>query len=474
MKVFVVGATGVLGRRVVPLLVEAGHEVAALARSEGKARELRAAGATPVTFDLFDAEAVRDAVVEARPGAVVNLATHIPRMSQAARPSAWVENDRIRSDGARNLVAAARAAGAVRYVQESITFTYADGGDTWLSEDAPVDPGPALASALEAEATAASFSEGTGEARTAVVLRFAMFYGPDSHLTVDMLKAASLGVAPVVGPADAHHPNLHLDDAAAAVVAALSLPGGTYNVVDDEPLTRVEMAAAFASAARTRKARRLPALIAKAGGDRASYLARSQRVSNAKLKATGLWAPAHPTLRTGLVQVAAEVSGDTWHARQWRGRRLALAVLAASAVQIGLWAAVAPAGWFRTFPGLGMSWTAVDGPFNEHLSRDVGNLFLALAVVTIAVVARPDRFWVRAVSLAWLVMSVPHIAYHALHADLLPAWSSAVSLAALAVTVVVPLRLAFSPGPSGTPRAAGAGHRRVSPVAPAAGPTTPH
>lgn len=447
MRVFVVGATGVLGRRVVPRLTASGHEVVALARSEAKATELRAAGATPVTFDLFDPQQVHGAMRAAKPQVVMNLATHIPPSEQMAKPGAWSENDRIRSDGARNLVDAALAVGAARYVQESITFTYADGGDAWLDEGAPLDPGPALGAALDAEAAAARFAE-AGEGRTSVVLRFAMFYGPDSSLTLDMLKAASVGLAPVIGPAGAYHPNLHLDDAADAVIAAVEIPGGTYNVVDDEPLTRLEMAEAFAAAARTTKARRLPGVVAKAGGGRASYLTRSQRVSNATLKATGRWSPAHRSFVDGIREVAGAVPDTLWSARRWKGRRIALAVLAASALQIGLWAAAAPSGWFRTFPGFGLGWTAADGPFNEHLSRDVGNLFLALGVFTVAVILRPDRFWVRAAALAWLVMSVPHIAYHALHADLLPAWSSAASLAALAITVVIPMRLAYSPGPA--------------------------
>ncbi|MGI8794435.1 MAG: hypothetical protein ACR2H3_14890 [Acidimicrobiales bacterium] len=133
--------------------------------------------------------------------------------------------------------------------------------------------------------------------------------------------------------------------------------------------------------------------------------------------------------------------------RRGIGRRLALGLLALNAAQIGLWAALAPANWFRTFPGFGQAWAAVDGPFNEHLTRDVGNLFLALTVVTVIAAFRPERLMVRTAAAAWLVMSVPHFAYHASHTDLLPTSSAVMSLAGLALGVGVPLWLLISPEP---------------------------
>ena len=144
MKVFVAGATGVLGRRAVPLLVAAGHDVSALARSDARASLLGDLGARPVRADLFDPESMRRAV--AGHEAVCNLATHIPAPVRMARPGAWAENDRIRTEGSRHLVDGALAGGAPRYVQESIAFLYRDGADEWIDESSPVDPGrlPAL------------------------------------------------------------------------------------------------------------------------------------------------------------------------------------------------------------------------------------------------------------------------------------------------------------------------------------------
>ena len=142
MKLFVAGATGVLGTRTVPQLVRAGHAVTAIARTPVKASALRAAGATPATVDLFDPEAITAAV--AGHDGVLNLATHIPAVAKAARTSAWAENNRIRTEGARNLVDAAIGAKASRYVQESISFFYVDGGADWVHEDSPIDA-PAFA-----------------------------------------------------------------------------------------------------------------------------------------------------------------------------------------------------------------------------------------------------------------------------------------------------------------------------------------
>src|SRR6266581_7788635 len=157
MRVFVAGGTGVLGRRAVPQLVAAGHDVTAAVRSDEKAVLVRAMGAHPVRVDLFDPAAVTDAVRGHE--VVVNLATHIPPMSQMTRTSAWAENDRIRREVSRNLVDAALDAGATCYVQESIAFMYADGGDAWLDEDSPVDAPAYVQCSLAAEAETRRFTE---------------------------------------------------------------------------------------------------------------------------------------------------------------------------------------------------------------------------------------------------------------------------------------------------------------------------
>jgi nucleoside-diphosphate-sugar epimerase len=303
MKLFVAGATGVLGTRTVPQLVRAGHAVTAIARTPDKASAMRAAGATPVTVDLFDPGAITAAV--AGHDGVVNLATHIPDVSKAARNSAWAENDRIRTEGARNLVDAAIAAKASRYVQESISFFYVDGGIDWVHEDSLIDAPEFTAAFQTAEGHALRFTESGG---TGVVLRFAMFYGAGSSHTTFQLKTAKRGISPFPGPKDGYQSFLHLDDAATAVVAALGVPSGIYNVSEDQPATRRELAEAVGEALGRRPGLAVPG-ITKLGGAKTSYMARSLRVSNRKFRDVSGWTPAYPEPKAGWRQVVTQVGG---------------------------------------------------------------------------------------------------------------------------------------------------------------------
>jgi nucleoside-diphosphate-sugar epimerase len=300
MKIFVAGATGVLGRRAVAQLVAAGHEVTGVARTEEKAAQLHALGVTPVTVDLFDAGALKDAV--AGHDVVMNLATHIPNLSKAALPGAWSENDRIRSEASRNLVDAALAAGAKRYVQEAISFLYEDRGADWIDEDVPLDV-PALGgSQLAAEAETKRFTDSGG---TGVVLRFGQFYAPEAAHTIAMAKMVRRRIAPSLGSPDAFVTAINADDAASAVVAALQAPAGVYNVTDDDPVTRKEYGETVAAALGRKAPRNIPPIIAKAGGSKSEYLMRSMRVSNRKFKEATGWAPAYPSVREGWPVIAA-------------------------------------------------------------------------------------------------------------------------------------------------------------------------
>lgn len=292
MKVFVAGATGVLGRRAVAQLLAAGAEVTGIARSEQKRADLDDLGATPVQVSLFD----RDALMAAVPGhdVVVNLATAIPSGERAADPSAWNENHRIRREGSRNLVDAALDAGAGRYLQESIAFLYADGDDRLLDESAPVEPTWITESALEAEAEAARFAEHGG---AGIALRFGFFYGPDSAHTVDAIDAARTGMAVELGPGSAYRPSVTTDDAASAVVAALGAPSGIYNVADDRPLRRAEHVAALARA--LGDGVQVPPPVNPEVPPELSMLLRSQRVSNGRFEAATGWHPRFPSAWEG-------------------------------------------------------------------------------------------------------------------------------------------------------------------------------
>ncbi len=203
MKVFVAGATGVVGWRAVRDLVAAGHEVTALARSDEKAKLVSDLGAKPVAFDVFDAADVL--ANAAGHDAVVNLLTHIPPMTKAAVPGAWKENNRLRSEASLNLSAAALDGGGF-YVQESITFLYVDAGDEWLTEESPRDATPLVESTNAAEAAADSV---TAHGGTGIVLRFAQFYAPEaSHTRVATERRASRRRACVGRPRWLRH--LHL------------------------------------------------------------------------------------------------------------------------------------------------------------------------------------------------------------------------------------------------------------------------
>jgi nucleoside-diphosphate-sugar epimerase len=297
MKMFLAGGTGAIGRYAVPALVDAGHEVTAVARNDEKAQWLASQGTTPVQVSIFDSEALASAV--AGHDAVVNIATRVPPMSRAARRSAWAEHDRIRREGSVALAAAAREAGVGRFVQEAITFTYADRADAWIDEDVPFDVPDPFGTAVPAEEAVRRFTEAGG---TGVVLRFASFYGPGSEQTEVLARWARRHLAFLVGRPDDYVSSIHLADAGAAVAAALSAPAGTYNVVEDEPVTKRRLAAIVGEAVGARPwvhvPGRLTPLVLR-GQPAAGLLARSHRVSNARFREATGWAPQYPSAREG-------------------------------------------------------------------------------------------------------------------------------------------------------------------------------
>jgi nucleoside-diphosphate-sugar epimerase len=308
MKVFVAGATGVVGRRAVARLVVAGFDVTGLVRTARARAELVATGARPVEVHLFD----HDAVVAAVAGhdAVVNLATAIPVGARTSDEAAWATNHRIREAGSHNLVDGAIAAGSARYVQESVAFLYADGGDAMVDESWTVEPTSITSSALTAEAAAARFAAHGG---AGVALRFGQFYGYDSAHSADAIDAVIAGRSAELGPEAAYRSPITTDDAASAVVAALAVPSGVYNVVDDGPLSRADNVDALAAALGVAPPH-TPSLDVELP-PAFSMMLRSQRVSNARLEAAAGWRPSAPSAREGWATVVAE----------WRAHRAARA-----------------------------------------------------------------------------------------------------------------------------------------------------
>jgi nucleoside-diphosphate-sugar epimerase len=298
MKVFVAGATGVLGRATIPRLVAAGHEVRGAARSPEKADQLRAQGAEAVTVDLFDPGSVRAAVDGCQ--GVVHMATNIPVLTKGWKGSAWEMNDRLRREGTRVIADACRDAGVEVLVKETVSFFYEDGGDEWIDEDWPVQRQAFSDASLDAEDATLAF---TGDGRRGVVLRFGLFYSHDARAIEEYLKLAKTGFGPMVGPADGWRASIHVDDAASAVVAALDAPAGAYNVAD-EPITNREWNAAFAKAFGFKKLRATPRPAMKLGGKKLSVLGASRRIDSSRFRAATGWSPAYPDARVGLRAVA--------------------------------------------------------------------------------------------------------------------------------------------------------------------------
>lgn len=286
MRVFMTGATGVIGSRTVPLLVRAGHDVTAMARSAQGRDALRRAGATALEASIFDIDELRRAM--AGHDVVVNLATSMPASArQMMLPWAWRENDRVRRDGSHAVATAAHAEGVARLIQESFAPIYADHGDRWIDESSPTWPTRYNRTILDAERSAERFTERGG---VGVVLRFGALYGPDP-LLAEMLDALRRGWSPLPGPATAFFSSLAQDDAATAVVAALDVTAGVYNIVEDEPMRRGDWVRTLAAAAGLAAPRPLPRWLVKLGGSAMELLSRSERISNGRFRAACDWAP---------------------------------------------------------------------------------------------------------------------------------------------------------------------------------------
>ena len=254
MRVFLAGATGVVGNALVPQLLDAGHEVTAMTRSVLRASQLEAAGAQPVVCDAFDAGGVQAAMAAARPEAVIHQLTALPPRIDWEDPATFDANNRVRTEGTRNLVDAALATGARRVVAQSIAFAYAPTGDFVKEEDAPLfaDAPPPIGAGVAAVAELEQRVTGT-ERIEGVVLRYGMLYGPGTYHDRRGATAADIlaGRIPLVEDAPGMYSWLHVEDAASAAVAALERgEPGIYNIADDEPAPQPEWLPVLAEALR--------------------------------------------------------------------------------------------------------------------------------------------------------------------------------------------------------------------------------
>jgi nucleoside-diphosphate-sugar epimerase len=306
MKVFVAGASGAIGRPLLPLLVAAGHEVTGMTRREERMGEIRAAGAAPVKCDVFDARELHNALQEAEPEVVAHLLTALPpRIDYRAKEDPLAPTNRVRTEGTRNLVAAAQAAGARRIVVESVAFFYAPEGEWVKDETAPLNVGaPGNFGAAAAALAELERQVAEAEGIEGVILRYGWLYGPgtffdrDGSQTEDALRRR----LPVVGHGDGTFSFAHVGDAASATLAAIERGApGAYNVVDDEPAPMREWVPVFCEAVGAKKPRRVPAWLARivAGPAAVATATQLRGASNAKAKRELGWAPGHPSWRQG-------------------------------------------------------------------------------------------------------------------------------------------------------------------------------
>jgi nucleoside-diphosphate-sugar epimerase len=308
MRVFVAGATGAIGRPLVAKLIAAGHEVTGMTRSDAKAEAVRAAGARAAVVDVFDADALRAAMREATPEVVVHQLTALPDRMNFRKRDLYTPTNRLRTEGTRNLLDAARAAGARRFISQSIAFAYRNDGSRVKSEDDPLldsAPGPFEGGVMALREMEAMVLDSEG--LEGLVLRYGFFYGPGTHYGSEGAIVADVRRRrlPIVGKGTGVFSFIHVDDAADATVAALEHGApGVYNVTDDEPAAMSDWVPVLAEAAGAKRPMRVPTWLAKLlGGKQAATFASELRgASNEKAKRELGWQPVHPSWRTGFAE----------------------------------------------------------------------------------------------------------------------------------------------------------------------------
>jgi nucleoside-diphosphate-sugar epimerase len=296
----------VIGPVLVPLLVKDGHQVSAMTRTPGKIDALEAMDAEPVLCDVYDADRLRDAVLAARPEVVISHLTDLPRQFNPRKiKEAYARNDRVRGQGSENLIAAAEAAGARRFLWQTVSFMTRPVGPPVLDETAPLwadAPGRAATSIrlherMERLITGNRNLEG-------IVLRFGFWYGPRTGFASDgaIGKAVKKRRYPIVGNGGAMSQFVHVDDVAEATIAAMTGGGsGVYNITDDDPAPMREWLPEYARALGAKPPRRVPVWLAKflVGGFLAAQATQMRGASNEKAKRELDWKPRYASWREG-------------------------------------------------------------------------------------------------------------------------------------------------------------------------------
>jgi len=309
MKVFLAGATGVIGRPLVRQLVAAGHQVYGTTRSAVRSEEITADGATRVICDALDADAVARAVAEASPDVLINQLTSLPEKYAPKDPDFYDRTNLVRSKGGHNLIEAAKAAGVKRFITQSISFLYTLEG-SWvkdendpLNENAPGSFGKTFRTMIDHEREVLGTNEFEG-----LCLRYGFFYGPGTWYASDgtIGREVMRRRFPVVGSGSGTFSFLHVDDAASATVCAVENgSSGAYNVTDDEPAPLKDWLPVYAKALGAKPPRHVPLWLAKlvAGKPMAISAVEMRGASNGKAKKGLGWQPIHPSWRQGFENI---------------------------------------------------------------------------------------------------------------------------------------------------------------------------
>jgi 2-alkyl-3-oxoalkanoate reductase len=307
VKVFVAGATGVIGTPLVRRLVEAGHEVAGTTRSPQRGGELNELGVTPVVLDARDLGALRAAVIEAAPEVVINQLTNLPDKINYRKPAeTFGPTNELRGTVGPALAGAAAETGARRLISQSVCFYYASTGKRTHTEDDPLLELPPDNPAGRGMVATQSLEQATVDTPglEGVVLRYGYFYGPGVRsvpggFELDELRRRRY---PIVGEGTGIFSLIHIDDAAGATMAALERGTGIYNICDDEPATQAELLPAYAEALGAKPPRRVPVWLAGliAGKQAARLATRLEGASNEKAKRELGWQLRYPSWRQGL------------------------------------------------------------------------------------------------------------------------------------------------------------------------------
>jgi 2-alkyl-3-oxoalkanoate reductase len=311
MRVFVAGASGAIGTRLVPQLIDRGHEVIGTSRSPQSAERVRTLGAEPIVLDLLDPRAVRKAVVETEPDAIVHQATALAdvRFSKNLDRS-FAKTNRLRREGTDALLAAARRAGVSRFVAQSYaSMRYAREGGPVKGEDDPLDADPVVG--MRETCAAMTYLDEAVTAAGGIALRYGNFYGAANDGLVGPVRKRQF---PIVGDGGGVSSFIHLDDAAAATVLALEHDGpAIYNIVDDEPAPVREWLPVLAQALGAKPPRRFPVWLARlfAGEPGVMLGTEARGASNAKAKRELGWTPRYPSWRQGFAEVYAKPTTAT-------------------------------------------------------------------------------------------------------------------------------------------------------------------